>query len=55
VPKLAVDGFEMTSGRVTLNKQVRKLRERQDSLDDHSSDSSDEQVFVAKKRGRKGQ
>jgi len=46
-----MDDFEMTSGRVKVAKQVRKIRERKDSLDDHSSASDDEPVQT-KRRGR---
>jgi hypothetical protein len=45
------EDFEMTQGRVKVAKQVRKLRDRLDSLDDHSSDS-EEEVFVSKKKGK---
>ena len=41
----------MISGRVKVDKQTRKQRERKDSLDDISSGSSDEYVPV--KRGKK--
>jgi hypothetical protein len=34
----------MTTGRVTVAKQVRKLKDRKDSLDDHSSDSDDDVI-----------
>jgi hypothetical protein len=44
----------MTTGRVIVHKQVRKLRERKDSLDDHSSDS-EEDFMVSKRKNKKAQ
>ena len=43
--------FEVNTGRVKVAKEIRKVKERKDSLDDHSSDS-DEDDFFPKKRGR---
>ena len=42
--------FEETTGRVKVAKEIRKVRARKDSLDDHS-ESSDEEVNT-RKRGR---
>ena len=47
----AMESFEVTTGRVKVAKQVRKVRERKDSLDDHSSASDDEPVQTTR-RGR---
>lgn len=40
----------MTTGRVKVAKEVRKLRDRQDSLDDITSSSDDEVVPVKKSK-----
>lgn len=34
-------GFEEVTGRVKMSREVHKIRNRKDSLDDHSSDSDD--------------
>lgn len=44
-------GFEVQRGRVKVAKEIRKVRARKDSLDDHSTDS-DEEEYVPKRRGR---
>jgi len=46
-----MSGFESVTGRVKVSKDIRKIRERKDSLDDHSSESDDDYVPQAK-RGR---
>ncbi len=46
------DGFTMTTGRVIMAKQVRKLKDRKDSLDDISSSSSSEDE-QPRRKGRK--
>lgn len=43
--------FETQTGRVKIAKEIRKVRERKDSLDDHSSDSSDDYA-PKQRRGR---
>ena len=42
----------MNTGRVKVAKQVRKAKQRQDSLDDHSSNSSSEEDVPRQRRGR---
>jgi hypothetical protein len=42
--------FEVATGRVKVAKQIRKIKQRKDSLDDHSSESEDEPAPA--KRGR---
>ena len=44
--------FVAQTGRVKIAKEVRKVRERKDSLDDHSSDSSDSDYAPRNRRGR---
>lgn len=44
--------FETNYGRVKVDKQIRKAKQRKDSLDDHSSNSSSEDEAPRHKRGR---
>jgi hypothetical protein len=50
VHNLAADGFEMTAGRQKITKEQKKLRERIDSFDDHSSDSDGEIIIPRRKK-----
>lgn len=43
--------FTTNSGRVKVDKQIRKAKQRKDSLDDHSSNSSSEEE-APRRRGR---
>ena len=46
------DDFTENKGRVKVDKQIRKAKQRQDSLDDHSSNSSEEEDVPRHRRGR---
>ena len=45
------DEFTTNTGRVKVDKQIRKAKQRKDSLDDHSDNSSSEEE-APRRRGR---
>jgi len=45
--------FETVQGRKIVPKEIRRVRARKDSLDDHSSDSDSDDFMQPQPRGKK--